>query len=450
MKGKGRFRQRSLRRGYKVDEVDAFLDRVEATLNGDRVDPAVKSADIHEVVFHVRFGGYDEWQVDLHLDRLERQLADQEPASDRAPERLAPDRLSDRPSFGGERLPERTPGGAGNPFGGPGPSAGGPGFAGAGAGPGGPGPSGTAPSGLPMRPTPERVAYDRGPGPGARDERMMPPAAAGPQGGRPGGPGAGGPGPGGPGVPPPGMPQAGPPPGYQRFEAPPGFAGGFGDQRPEEYGNEPTFAGFERPSRPDMTSEMRMPPPASGPGYGQGPGAGGPGAGGPGAGGPGYGAPGSSRPAFDGSGPAGPGPGGPGFGGPGAGGPGGPGAGGPGAGGPGSSGSGFGGPGAGGPGFAGQGGAGGPGAGPGGAAPTEVQRVDQMRRTFQQRRFGSGYDRVAVDRLFEDVLNSMTGRAAPMGEAALDPQQFELVPGGYFESEVDQALREVRDILRRR
>ena len=30
-----RFRRRALRRGYKVDEVDAFLDRVEATLNGE-------------------------------------------------------------------------------------------------------------------------------------------------------------------------------------------------------------------------------------------------------------------------------------------------------------------------------------------------------------------------------------------------------------------------------
>jgi DivIVA domain-containing protein len=72
-----RFRRRALRRGYKVDEVDAFLDRVEATLNGERGTP-VTAAEVHDVVFRVRFGGYDEWQVDLHLDRVERQLAELE------------------------------------------------------------------------------------------------------------------------------------------------------------------------------------------------------------------------------------------------------------------------------------------------------------------------------------------------------------------------------------
>ena len=80
-----------------------------------------RSKEVHDVVFRVRFGGYDEWQVDLHLDRVERQLADQEPgdfAGDRMlrpaarapavnslPERM-PDRLSDRMP---ERLPERIP-----------------------------------------------------------------------------------------------------------------------------------------------------------------------------------------------------------------------------------------------------------------------------------------------------------------------------------------------------
>jgi hypothetical protein len=37
-----------------------------------------------------------------------------------------------------------------------------------------------------------------------------------------------------------------------------------------------------------------------------------------------------------------------------------------------------------------------------------------------------------------------------ISDAELDPGQFNLVSGGYFEAEVDQALREVRDILRRR
>src|SRR5690606_28057377 len=71
-----RFRRRAFRRGYKVDEVDAFLDRVEATLAGGPVDTPVTAQEVRDVEFGVRFGGYDEWQVDLHLDRLERQLAE--------------------------------------------------------------------------------------------------------------------------------------------------------------------------------------------------------------------------------------------------------------------------------------------------------------------------------------------------------------------------------------
>jgi hypothetical protein len=90
-----------------------------------------------------------------------------------------------------------------------------------------------------------------------------------------------------------------------------------------------------------------------------------------------------------------------------------------------------------------------PGAG-GGAPPTEVARIDQLRRTFQLRRFGSGYDRAQVDRLFEGVMASLSGRGAPMNEGDLDPGRFELVPNGYFEAEVDAALKEVRDILMRR
>ena len=71
-----RFRRRALRRGYKVDEVDSFLDRVEATLAGEQAGAPVGAQEVHDVVFRVRFGGYDEWQVDLHLDRVERQLAE--------------------------------------------------------------------------------------------------------------------------------------------------------------------------------------------------------------------------------------------------------------------------------------------------------------------------------------------------------------------------------------
>ena len=93
-----RFRRRALRRGYKVDEVDAFLDRVEATLNGETGAP-ITAQEVHDVVFRVRFGGYDEWQVDLHLDRVERQLGELEerggfvPA--RGPERIGPAPMRD-------------------------------------------------------------------------------------------------------------------------------------------------------------------------------------------------------------------------------------------------------------------------------------------------------------------------------------------------------------------
>lgn len=74
-----------------------------------------------------------------------------------------------------------------------------------------------------------------------------------------------------------------------------------------------------------------------------------------------------------------------------------------------------------------------------------------MRRTFQVRRFGSGYDPAQVDRLFEDILTALAGRGPmPVNNADLDTVQFSLVTGGYFEAEVDAALKEVQDILRGR
>jgi hypothetical protein len=87
-----------------------------------------------------------------------------------------------------------------------------------------------------------------------------------------------------------------------------------------------------------------------------------------------------------------------------------------------------------------------------GFAPTgDAARVDQLRRSFQPRRFGSGYDPGQVDRLFDGIVAAMSGRSpVPINDAELDPGQFNLVSGGYFEAEVDQALREVRDIIRRR
>jgi DivIVA domain-containing protein len=279
-----RFRRRALRRGYKVDEVDAFLDRVEATLNGEP-GATVNASEVHDVVFRVRFGGYDEWQVDLHLDRVERQLGEMEerggfvPA--RGPERIAPPPMrDDRP------LP-------------------------------------------PMRD--ERMAP-----PPMRDDRMMPMRDD-----RPLPP------------PPPAPMRTAPAPagaGYGRYDEPQRY------DEPARY-DEPTgtFGGFEpgRHGKMDMTTEIRM----SDMGRDPGPVSGGP----------------------------------------------------------------------------------------------DVQRIDQLRRSFQPRRFGSGYDPNQVDRLFEVIIGALTGRSpGPSSDAELDPSQFNLVPGGYFEAEVDQALREVRDIILRR
>ena len=89
----------------------------------------------------------------------------------------------------------------------------------------------------------------------------------------------------------------------------------------------------------------------------------------------------------------------------------------------------------------------GPPPGMGGPNPSELQRIDAMRRTFTARRFGSGYDAIQVNRLFDAIIASLSGRSGmPLNEAELDPNQFSLVPGGYFEAEVNQALREVREL----
>jgi DivIVA domain-containing protein len=281
-----RFRRRALRRGYKVDEVDSFLDRVEATLAGEPVEAPVTAQEVHDVVFRVRFGGYDEWQVDLHLDRVERQLSE-------AP---AP--------FGAG--PEPHPG---HPL-----------------------------AGAPMGPP---AAVPVGPPPAPRPIPM-------PGHGEPGRPPAPGPG---------------------RYDGPT-----YGGYEPA-----PDFRGA------DMTTEMHH------------------------LGGPGGRLP-YEPPPPPVRGPAGPPPGMP-------------------LGPPMSP------------------------APPGGmgAAPSDVARVDQLRRSFQPRRFGSGYDRVQVDQLFEQVIAGMAGRVPlAINDAQLDPRQFTLVAGGYFEAEVDHALQQVRDILRRR
>ncbi|PSK67367.1 hypothetical protein B0E53_00601 [Micromonospora sp. MH33] len=79
---------------------------------------------------------------------------------------------------------------------------------------------------------------------------------------------------------------------------------------------------------------------------------------------------------------------------------------------------------------------------------SDLYRVDQIRRSFQVRRFGSGYDPDQVDRFFETLLGGMQGRnPMPVNPKELDTLRFGLVPGGYFEAEVDAALKDVQDIL---
>ncbi|BCJ54741.1 hypothetical protein Asp14428_62160 [Actinoplanes sp. NBRC 14428] len=338
-----RFRRRALRRGYKVDEVDSFLDRVEATLAGEQVGAPVGAQEVHDVVFRVRFGGYDEWQVDLHLDRVERQLAEFE---DRGGGRAPDPRMQPEPMRGGPMPPERMGGGD---------------------------PRMSQALGRSAPPTerlPAPVRDDRqfarddyarddqyARDPYAQEDRMQPQQmpqrqmpAPDPYGGRYEEPSYGG--------------QQMP----QRPQAPQGYdTGGYEQFEPGRHG------------KADMTAEIRMPERDRG-----------------GFGGP---APMSAPPM---SGPP------------------------------------MGGPPMGGP-------------PPGAGGNPELYRVDQLRRTFQPRRFGSGYDPAQVDRLFESILQAMTGRGPmPVPENELDTLQFGLVPGGYFEAEVDAALREVKDILLRR
>ncbi|MCO1596086.1 DivIVA domain-containing protein [Micromonospora sp. RHAY321] len=377
-----RFRRKALRRGYKVDEVDAFLDRVEATLDGRQVGAPVASQEVHDVVFRVRFNGYDEWQVDLHLDRVERQLAELEErnAAGRGGDPRMGDRMGPPDRLGPPMRDER----------------------------------GMVPQPMPPRPMPAQA----GP-PADRYGRYDEPTGAfaggydAPRGGydAPRGPGGPGPmGPGGPmgghGAPPRGLPAG--PGGYgQDDQRMPGGYGPPDDQRmPGGYGppddqrspggyppEEPRFDGFEagRHGRADMTAEIRMPerdlrdmrrgpagpPPMPQQGIGGPPMAGPPAVAGPPVGGPPMGGP--------------------------------------------------------------------PMAGPPGS---DLYRVDQIRRSFQVRRFGSGYDPDQVDRFFDTLLGGMQGRnPMPVNPKDLDTLRFGLVPGGYFEAEVDAALKDVQDIL---
>jgi DivIVA domain-containing protein len=335
-----RFRRRALRRGYKVDEVDSFLDRVEATLAGEQSGVPVAAQEVHDVVFRVRFGGYDEWQVDLHLDRVERQLAEFEEhgGGGRGPDpRMAPESMRGM-GLGG--MPADRMGST----------------MGRGAPP-------TERLTAPMRDDRPTSAPPQMP------QRQMPSPPAGDPYGRPQYDEQ-----------PMGRPQYDEPVyGQQQQRGPGGYDTGSYNAGGYDTGS---YNAFEpgRHGKADMTAEMRLPERDRDRG--------------------GYGGPSPmSAPPMSNSPMSGP-----------------PMGGGPGMGGPGA----------------------------------ELYRVDQLRRTFQPRRFGSGYDPMQVDRLFESILQAMSGRGPmPVPENALDTLQFGLVPGGYFEAEVDAALREVKDILLR-
>lgn len=376
-----RFRRRAIRRGYKVDEVDVFLDRVEATLNGNPMGPPVRAQEVHDVVFRVRFGGYDEWQVDLHLDRVERQLADIEerqsaPVGVGAQLRAAMVSPMDRGGPPPMPLPTRVP-------------------------------AATVPSGAFAGRYDDRPPFDQPPPPPLprRDEYATGSfAGLAAQFDRPGNPQSPVDSPSGSfpgfGPPPPGRAE---PPRQEPMRGEP--------MRPEPMRGEPMRPDSMRgepmrpepmrgePMRPDMTGEIRPPrnePFGSGSyrqvsappyrtqarGYDSG-----------------------SFSTVRDSGsfstvrpPAAQVP---------------------------------------------------PPSSYGPPAGVESQRVDQLRRTFQLRRFGSGYDPGQVDRLFDNVLGALSGRGG-VNEGELDPTRLNLVPGGYYEAEVDQAIREVREILRTR
>ncbi|GAA3742644.1 DivIVA domain-containing protein [Micromonospora maritima] len=384
-----RFRRKALRRGYKVDEVDAFLDRVEATLAGQPVGAPVASQEVHDVVFRVRFNGYDEWQVDLHLDRVERQLAELEERSGAPGGRGGDPRMADR--LGPPMRDDR----------------------------------GLSPVPQPPMP-PRQMPAQAGPPADRYGNRYDEPTGAfaggydAPRGGYDAPRGPGGPGPMGPGAP---LGHGGPPPrglppgpgGYGPDNGPGGYGpdngpGGYGgpDSGPGGYGPDERFDGFEagRHGRADMTAEIRMPERDLRDLRGRGP------AGPPALPQQGYGAPEPGYgPPDQGYGP---------------------------------------GPSMTGPPLVGPPAAGPPMVGPPMAGPpgSDLYRVDQIRRSFQVRRFGSGYDPDQVDRFFETLLGGMQGRnPMPVNPKDLDTLRFGLVPGGYFEAEVDAALKDVQDIL---
>jgi DivIVA domain-containing protein len=71
-----RFTPVRLREGYDVEEVDVFVDRVMATVNGQPVERPVTAREIRNAQFSpVRLReGYDVFEVDQFLERAEEWL----------------------------------------------------------------------------------------------------------------------------------------------------------------------------------------------------------------------------------------------------------------------------------------------------------------------------------------------------------------------------------------
>ncbi len=76
-----------------------------------------------------------------------------------------------------------------------------------------------------------------------------------------------------------------------------------------------------------------------------------------------------------------------------------------------------------------------------------AQRLSQLRGTFQPRRYGSGYDPNQVDEFFNHTIDAIR-RGEDIDQKALADIRFNLVPGGYFEAEVDAVIREMREYLK--
>lgn len=352
-----RFRRKALRRGYKVDEVDDFLDRAEAMLAGEHVRDPLTPADIRDVVFRTRFGGYDEWQVDMHLDRLEREIEDlldggPDRGSNGFPSRdaeygqpeaapatqLIPRLPADVAPPPAQVSPAQAPMAAPMPVVQSAPAPLPPAQV-----------SPAAPMPVPVPPMiPARASASVSPAqhqvPGHQHQPPGPPQhqpSAPPQ-HQPSAP------PQRPPMPAPAqVPQPAPPP----AAAPaPAFSESFAESLPPARSiSYDAYAG--RHGKADMTVEL----PKLGDQY--------------------------ISPFTDG----------------------------------------------------------------------DKARVIAMRTEFKPRRFGSGYDPGNVERLFDAVVATMEGRGgAKISDSDLDPAQFELVQGGYFEDEVDRALKEVRDLFARR